>query len=164
MKFVFRKDRAVSPIIATILLVAITVTLVSTAYTLISGYIPSPSSPTPTANLYIENLTSGSAGNINGTYGVSLSSVNGNISLGSVVILIIMQNGTVIEQNLGSVLQVGQIQLESNTLTINMTGNEPYLSSTTEILVSLTSSSGYISYMALKDLITGGTIGSATVT
>ncbi len=164
MKSVFRQDKAVSPIIATILLVAITVTLVSTAYTLISGYIPSPSTPTPTANLNIANLTSGSAGSINGTYGISLSSVNGNISLKNVDILIIMQNGTVIEENLGSVLSSGNITVESGTLSINMTGNEPYLSSTTEILVNLVSSSGYISYMALKDLITGGTIGSASVT
>ena len=164
MKSVFRQDKAVSPIIATILLVAITVTLVSTAYTLISGYIPSPSTPTPTANLNIANLTYGSAGSINGTYGISLSSVNGNISLKNVVILIIMQNGTVIEENLGSVLSSGNITVESGTLSINMTGNEPYLSSTTEILVNLVSSSGYISYMALKDLITGGTIGSASVT
>ena len=164
MKSVFRQDKAVSPIIATILLIAITVTLVSTAYTLISGYIPSPSAPTPTANLNIANLTSGSAGSINGTYGISLSSVNGNISLKNVVILIIMQNGTVIEENLGSVLSTGNIIVESGTLSINMTGNEPYLSSTTEILVNLVSSSGYISYVALKDLKTGGTIGSASVT
>ncbi len=164
MKIVFGKDRAVSPIIATILLVAITVTLVSTAYTLISGYIPTPSAPTPTANLSIVNLTHDSAGKINGTYGVSLSSVNGNISLDSVVIVIIMQNGSIIEQNLGSVLRAGESQLESNTLSINMTGNEPYLSSATEIVVSLDISPDYISYIALKDLITGGTIASAAVT
>jgi flagellin-like protein len=164
MKSVFRQDRAVSPIIATILLVAITVTLVSTAYTLISGYIPNPSAPTPTANLNIANVTAGSVGSINGTYGISLSSVNGNISLNDVVFIIIMQNGTVIEENLGSVLSAGSIRVESGTLTINMTGNEPYLSSTTEILVNLSLSPDYISYMSLKDLRTGGTIGSASVT
>ena len=133
MKSVFKQDKAVSPIIATILLIAITVTLVSTAYTLISGYIPTPSAPTPTANLNIANLTYGSPGSINGTYAISLSSVNGNTSLENVVLLIIMQNGTVIEENLGSVLSSGNITVESGTLSINMNGNEPYLSSTTQI-------------------------------
>jgi flagellin-like protein len=164
MKNVFKQDKAVSPIIATILLIAITVTLVSTAYTLISGYIPTPSAPTPTANLNIANLTYGSPGSINGTYAISLSSVNGNTSLENVVLLIIMQNGTVIEENLGSVLSSGNITVESGTLSINMNGNEPYLSSTTQIIVDLTLSPGYISYVALKDLKTSGTIGSALVT
>ncbi len=164
MKSVFKQDKAVSPIIATILLIAITVTLVSTAYTLISGYIPTPSAPTPTANLNIANLTYGSPGSINGTYAISLSSVNGNTSLENVVLLIIMQNGTVIEENLGSVLSSGNITVESGTLSINMNGNEPYLSSTTQIIVDLTLSPGYISYVALKDLKTSGTIGSALVT
>lgn len=164
MKSVFKQDKAVSPIIATILLIAITVTLVSTAYTLISGYIPSPSSPQPTANLNIANLTYRSSGSINGTYAISLSSVNGNISLDNVVLLIIMQNGTVVEENLGMVLNAGKIQVESGTLSINMTGNEPYLSSTTEIIVNLALSPGYVSYVALKDLKTGGTVGSALVT
>ena len=164
MKNVFKQDKAVSPIIATILLIAITVTLVSAAYTLISGYIPTPSAPTPTANLNIANLTYGSPGSINGTYAISLSSVNGNTSLENVVLLIIMQNGTVIEENLGSVLSSGNITVESGTLSINMNGNEPYLSSTTQIIVDLTLSPGYISYVALKDLKTSGTIGSALVT
>ena len=62
------------------------------------------------------------------------------------------------------VLNAGKIQVESGTLSINMTGNEPYLSSTTEIIVNLALSPGYVSYVALKDLKTGGTVGSALVT
>ena len=61
---VLKEDKAVSPIIATVLLVAITVVLISTAYSLISSYIPKASAPTPTALLEVSNSTS-----ISGTNG-----------------------------------------------------------------------------------------------
>ncbi|MBD6956410.1 MAG: type IV pilin, partial [Thermoplasmatales archaeon] len=46
MKVLYRKEKGVSPVIATILMVAITVVLASAVYLMVSGYIgTSPSKP-----------------------------------------------------------------------------------------------------------------------
>ena len=70
----YDKDKAVSPIIATILLVAITVILASTLYLALGGFFKTSTSSTPTAAL---SVTSGGSNNYTLTVGsVSSSSIS----------------------------------------------------------------------------------------
>ena len=70
----YDKDKAVSPIIATILLVAITVILASTLYLALGGFFKTTTSSTPTAAL---SVTSGGSNNYTLTVGsVSSSSIS----------------------------------------------------------------------------------------
>ena len=70
---VSREDKAVSPIIATVLLVGITVTMVATAYTLLENYLPNPVARTPTAALKVvyDSHTNGST--YRGNYSLSIN-------------------------------------------------------------------------------------------
>ncbi len=59
MKAIYGKEKGVSPVIATILMVAITVVLASAVYLMVSGYIGStPSKPTSMAFVVSDNSTS----------------------------------------------------------------------------------------------------------
>ncbi|MEM3238306.1 MAG: archaellin/type IV pilin N-terminal domain-containing protein, partial [Thermoplasmata archaeon] len=52
MKIIYgEKDKGVSPVIATILMVAITVVLAATVYLMVSGYMTGPSHPPLAASL-----------------------------------------------------------------------------------------------------------------
>ena len=51
MKKIYKKEEGVSPVIATILMVAITVVLAATVWLLVSGYIGGTSQPQLTASL-----------------------------------------------------------------------------------------------------------------
>ena len=80
-----KEDKAVSPIIATILLIAITVVLAATLYTVLGGFTKGLSSGNPTASIsFIETSTN--------NYSISVNSVSGNVSLSSVVLQVF--NGT----------------------------------------------------------------------
>ena len=61
MPVIEKKDKAVSPIIATILLVAITVILASTLYLALTGFFTTSTSSTPTVGISAQNTTSGTA-------------------------------------------------------------------------------------------------------
>ncbi len=61
MPVIEKKDKAVSPIIATILLVAITVILASTLYLALTGFFTTSTSGTPTVGISAKNVTSGTA-------------------------------------------------------------------------------------------------------
>ena len=69
---VIQKDEAVSPIIATILLVAITVILASTLYLALGGFFTSKTSATPTVGL------STASGSTSGTYVITVGSTSSN--------------------------------------------------------------------------------------
>ena len=75
MKQIIKKeDKAVSPIIATILLIAITVVLAATLYTVLGGFTKGLSSGNPTASIsFVETSTN--------NYSISVNSVSGNVSL-----------------------------------------------------------------------------------
>lgn len=164
MRIPKRNDDAVSPIIATILLIAITVTLVSAAFTIISGYIPSPGTPTPTASFSVSNLTTMTSSGISGNYSVNIDSFNGNLSFNNCIIEIVMQNDSVIEANLGSVYTIGgQLSFYSGQLVINLSGDQDYISSATLIVLTLKSSASYVEMISLKDIKSGGTIGTITL-
>ena len=162
MRRVRNQDNAVSPIIGTILLIAITVTLVSAAFTLISGYIPSPAATTPTGDLQIVNHTSVKGSAINGTYAITVYSFNGNLSFGNAVLQVVMANDSIIEVNMNSLLLAGGSEgFNGGQLIINLTGDAPFISSTTLMVLQLKSSPVYPVFVAIRDIASGGTVTSS---
>ena len=138
MKQIIKKeDKAVSPIIATILLIAITVVLAATLYTVLGGFTKGLSSGNPTASI---SFVEASPYN----YSLSVNSISGNVSLSSVVLQV--YNGTATGSiNLGTAGTKGAIILSgattNNQIGYNIyTGGSTYLSPTTSI--SLTNSKG----------------------
>ena len=125
-----KEDKAVSPIIATILLIAITVVLAATLYTVLGGFTKGLSSGNPTASIsFVETSTN--------NYSISVNSISGNVSLSSVVLQV--YNGTATASvNLGTSAHKETITLSPGAKNdmINYTlstGGSKYLSPTTTI-------------------------------
>ena len=173
MKQIIKKeDKAVSPIIATILLIAITVVLAATLYTVLGGFTKGLSSGNPTASIsFVETSTN--------NYSISVNSVSGNVSLSSVVLQVF--NGSYTGSlNIGTASTSGHLNLSgptSHNHIVNYTisnGGSKYLSPTTSI--SLTDfyflSSGYgqgarlgnvtITSIILKDISTNSALTTST--
>ena len=170
MKQIIKKeDKAVSPIIATILLIAITVVLAATLYTVLGGFTKGLSSGNPTASI---SFVEASPYN----YSLSVNSISGNVSLSSVVLQV--YNGTATGSiNLGTAGTFGAIILSgakiNNQIGYNIsTGGSRYLSPTTSI--SLTNSKGAgtsttwthgnvtITSIILKDVSTNSALTTST--
>ncbi len=150
------EDNAVSPIIATILLIAITVVLAATLYSVIGGYTSYLGSTTPTASLTVTDLNT----QTDSSYMIYISSVspNGNISLSDVTLLITNSTGTVSEINLGFAVPSGSSPTHTASpwnITVSA-GN--YLGENPVITVKSTSGPQTISYLELIDTTTHGTI------
>ena len=90
-KIVQKKDKAVSPIIATILLVAITVILASTLYLALGGFFSHSSTAAPTASVGVTNSTTSSGFE----YVVSVGTPSSTVPLSSVILKITFSNGVV---------------------------------------------------------------------
>ncbi len=75
LKEVIERDEAVSPIIATILLVAITVILASTLYLALGGFFKSGTTSTPTVGVSVTNTTA-AGGSF--TYTITVSAPSSN--------------------------------------------------------------------------------------
>ena len=126
-----KEDKAVSPIIATILLIAITVVLAATLYTVLGGFTKGLSSGNPTASITFDETSTNN-------YSLSVNSISGNVSLSSVVLQVF--NGSYTGSlNLGTASSSGQITLSgptSHNNIVNYTlsnGGSKYLSTTTSI-------------------------------
>ena len=105
---VLRNDNAVSPIIATILLIAITVTLASTLYSIVGGYFSNAPVLTPQANIAVVNMTKVAPnGTGTGSYIVYIESVSGNISLSYVRMMVTLNTGNITTIPLLSILLSG---------------------------------------------------------
>ena len=128
-----KEDKAVSPIIATILLIAITVVLAATLYTVLGGFTKGLSSGNPTASASF----TGSAGH----YTLSFTSVSGNVSMSSLTLQIVNGTNTPESLSLADSYANGIADLTIGTgntaYDVNVTGaNGGYLSSTTTISIS----------------------------
>jgi len=87
------KDKGVSPVIATILMVAITVVLAATVYLMVSGYMTGPSHPPIAGSLFVSE-TSVPTKSTTGSYTLTLSmSTPASASPSAVNIAI---NGTIV--------------------------------------------------------------------
>lgn len=92
MKEVIHKDdKAVSPIIATILLIAITVVLAATLYTILGGYTTFLGASTPSASVQVKNASASSLP----FYRVYVEQFGGNISLNNVELQITESNSSI---------------------------------------------------------------------
>ena len=159
MKIVIRddekKDKAVSAIIGTILIVAITVVLAATLYAVLGGFSGLIGKPTPTASMSISTVGSPSSG---GYYELTFTSVSSNISLANTQLKVTTATGTTTAYSF-----VAGASATANgtygTTPIAYVGNSgEYLTFNTVITVH----DGSLSAIYLIDTQTGGTIASAT--
>ena len=158
-----REDKAVSPIIATVLLVGITVTMIATAYTLLENYIPSPVANTPSAALKVVYDSHNFGSVYTGNYSLYINSLNGNVSVNNVNMLVTFSNNTIVEVSLHQVFVNGNALAYNNYMNISMQSSGGYITSTSMISLQLHSSSSYITRIALVDTATNGAIGSTLI-
>ena len=162
-EILLKDDKAVSPIIATVLLVGITVTMIATAYSLLENYIPNPVPQSPTAALKIVNNTVVKNGDVTGNYSISLNSLNGNLSVNDVTLIITFSNLSVSEVSLNSVYTAGHNELTlTPSINIFLSSSAGYLTSTSSIRIEINNASA-IDRIALADTHTGGSVGSGYV-
>ena len=161
-----KEDKAVSPIIATILLIAITVVLAATLYTVLGGFTKGLSSGNPTASITFDETSTNN-------YSLSVNSISGNVSLSSVVLQVF--NGSYTGSlNLGTASSTGQITLSGPTPhnnKVNYTlsnGGSKYLSPTTSVSLVDDYSGGNhlgnvtITSIILKDISTNSALTTST--
>ena len=169
-----KEDKAVSPIIATILLIAITVVLAATLYTVLGGFTKGLSSGNPTASIsFVETSPF--------NYSLSVNSVSGNVSL-SIVDLQVFNGTYTASINLGTPVKSGTMTglglntskgkyTFSGTGVLNYTinnGGSKYLTPTTSISLtnnnSITSGIGKVSITSiiLKDISTNSALTTST--
>ena len=135
-QIIYKEDKAVSPIIATILLIAITVVLAATLYTVLGGFTKGLSSGSASASISFTGTSP--------NYSIAFTSVAGNVSMSSLTLEI--YNGSASVQ---SVSLAGAYTSGSNTVIVGTPGttrdyysvavngaNGGYLSSITTISIS----------------------------
>ena len=150
MKIVIRddekKDKAVSAIIGTILIVAITVVLAATLYAVLGGFSGLIGKPTPTASMTVSVTGTGSSS----VYDVTFTSVSSNISLNNTQLKLTYGAGNT------SVYSFSDLKY-STVATVS--GSGYYLTFSTQIKISAGDS---LSAIYLIDTQTGGVIASQT--
>ncbi len=167
MRKVFnRNDKAVSPIIATILLVAITVVLAATLYTILGGYTTFLGASTPLGQITPTNSTSGDLHE----YVVYVNQFSGNLSLNYTELEIVNSNSTVTNVILGSAIATPQtFNGTGYNWTVSVKGGYFLTSATIIDIYHHTAAAGgrgsstYISQVRLIDLRTNGVIASQAV-
>ena len=147
MKIVIRndekKDKAVSAIIGTILIVAITVVLAATLYAVLGGFGGLIGKPTPTASMTV-SITGAT------NYSVTFTSVSTNLSLQNTELKLVSTSGTPVENAYGT----GYYKSS------NVSGGT-YLTFNTVITFN-SEAIGTLSSIYLIDTTTGGVIASQT--
>lgn len=154
-KVITKDDKAVSPIIATILLVAITVVLAATLYTILGGYTTFLGSSTPQASITVQPV-----GTTNDPiYTLYVQQFGGNISLNEVQMVITTTNNSVFYTNLGADLNSNANV--SGLWNITVHGTAYFTASTVVVISSILPSKGTqsISKIQLVDLNTNGVMG-----
>ena len=144
------EDKAVSPIIATILLVAITVVLAATLYTILGGFTSFLSASTPSASVTEDNLS-------NGNYRLFVNSFssNQNLSLKDVQLDFTTSNGSTVETSLYD-------PVVPSNFTIKVAGGDSFTSSTIITISPGTGGLQYITLFRLVDTRTDGTLWSSS--
>jgi|GEM_PF-2958913 len=153
---VLRKDSAVSPIIGTILLVAITVTLVASLYTLLNGYVPTGTYSTPQASFEISNntLADSNGGYVNGTYDLYVQSINTNIPANTISLVVTNSLG-----NITTVSVTGNdLQVFGKLTTLNVSNPSGDITTDFQFIFSMHLANFYLTRIAFVDSRTQGTI------
>lgn len=169
MKRVIRKsDSAVSPIIGTVLLIAITVTLAASLYTLLGGYFDGLPATSPTVSLKVVNDTTLSPGGVNGSYTLFVTYVSNNVSNSNVQVMVTMNNTDIYTFTLSSLEQSHNstetvFNGSSGNLTAAYSGTAGFLTSSSSITFTETNNSAFISRIALIDHNTDSSMGSIPI-
>lgn len=153
-KVILEDDKAVSPIIATILLVAITVVLAATLYTILGGYTTFLGASTPQASIQINEVA-----NSPPIYTMYVEQFGGNVSLSEVQMVITTTNNSVF-YNVLSNDQSSKAFNESGLWNISVKGPQYFGVSTVAFITGIPNAHGdqNISQVRLVDLKTQGTI------
>jgi flagellin-like protein len=97
MKIVIRddekKDKAVSAIIGTILIVAITVVLAATLYAVLGGFSGLIRPPTPSMSVSVSSV-GGGTGTAGGSYSISITSLSANVAISDLSFTLTESSGT----------------------------------------------------------------------
>jgi flagellin-like protein len=171
MKIVIRddekKDKAVSAIIGTILIVAITVVLAATLYAVLGGFSGLIGKPTPTASM---TVSSSGVGTISGTenYTLSFTSVSTSLTFTDIQVRAVTSSGTSLSSgSLASASLPATMVDGSVTFTVNVynAGTGDTLTFNTLITITtpgIAAGATPLSSITLIDTSTGGTIASAS--
>ena len=172
MKIVIRdeekKDKAVSAIIGTILIVAITVVLAATLYAVLGGFSGLIGKPTPTASMSVS--VSGGTSTAPFNYTLTFTSVSSALVISDVQVKIVDSSGSVYTQAFSttSTSYVKAFALSSTTSNYDLSANglttpTGGMTFNTEIFITATGTSALsLTSISLIDTSTGGTIASAT--
>ncbi|MCL4480532.1 MAG: type IV pilin [Candidatus Thermoplasmatota archaeon] len=174
MKIVIRddekKDKAVSAIIGTILIVAITVVLAATLYAVLGGFSGLIGKPTPTASMSVSVSGDGTS-TAPFNYTLTFTSVSSALVISDVQVKVVSSNGSVYSQTFTAPNPTSDTFV--GPLPITGSGYEAYaegltsptggMTFSTEIFLygSIGGLAGFTS-ISLIDTSTGGTIASAT--
>lgn len=163
-----RGDNAVSPVIGTVLLIAITVTLVASVYTIVGSYFNGLPSPSPTVSLKVVNSTAESGSLINGSYTLSVTYISNNVSTGNVQIQVAMNNSQLYEFMLSSVVQApgGTYTIFNGTsgnITAKYSGATGFLTSSSVITIGEANNTAYINRISIIDASTDSSMGSLVI-
>lgn len=158
-KVITKDDKAVSPIIATILLVAITVVLAATLYTILGGYTTFLGASTPQASFVVDPVGTPTTP----SYTMYIQQFGGNISLQKVQMVITTANNNVYYANLGNDLNTNANVSGLWNLTVK--GSAYLTASTVVVIQGMTHATGNqnITKIKLVDLTTDGSMGSYTM-
>ncbi len=153
-KVILNDDKAVSPIIATILLVAITVVLAATLYTILGGYTTFLGASTPQASIQVNEVATNPP-----VYQLYVNQYGGNISLSEVQMVITTTNNSVY-YNVLSNDQSSKPFNESGLWNITVKGPQYFGVSTVAFISGIphVGQNQNISQIRLVDLKTQGTI------
>lgn len=162
------EDSAVSPIIGTVLLIAITVTLAASLFTVMSGYLTGLPQTSPTASLQVINDTASSHSGINGTYDLTVTYVSNNITTGRINVEVTMSDDSLYSFHLSPVISAsgGQYYLFNGTsgnLSVSYSGPGGYLTTSSQLIFKETNSSLYIQRISLIDTTADSSIGSVSM-
>ena len=177
MKIVIRddekKDKAVSAIIGTILIVAITVVLAATLYAVLGGFSGLIGKPTPTASMTVSSSGVGTTStSALENYTLSFTSVSSSLTFTDIQVRAVTSGGTSLSSSAftagtSHVAQTATMVDGSVTFTVNVynvgTGNT--LTFNTLITITtpgITGGATPLSSITLIDTSTGGTIASAS--
>ena len=134
----YDKDKAVSPIIATILLVAITVILASTLYLALGGFFTAKTTATPSVGL------SSASGNTAGSYVITVGSTSTNTISWSNVKVEILSGSTVIQSlTYSGSAWANTTKVNGFVATITSSALGTYVTSGDTLNLQITTYSGY---------------------
>ena len=156
MKIVIRddekKDKAVSAIIGTILIVAITVVLAATLYAVLGGFSGLIGKPTPTASMSVS--VSGGTSSAPFNYTLTFTSVSSALVISDVQVKIVDSGGSVYTQAF-----TAPSPTSDNHVTMSSSIGDSYTLSAN----GLTTPTGGMTFNT-EIFITGGTVGLTSIT